>query len=98
MQALEYNAVMKTPIGYRIGFAIVQITDQIVSGCIRFFEKEGKYQGTIDSNGNMTIQGEMPSPNEVIKFNGIGKISFYSLHLELSTVNFVYEVDGTARR
>ena len=44
MQALEYNAVMKTPIGYRIGFAIVQITDQIVSGCIRFFEKEGKYQ------------------------------------------------------
>lgn len=97
MQTLEYNAVMNTPIGYRVGQAIVQITDQIVNGIIRFFGKEGKYQGTIDKNGYLNISGTVPTPNNIENFEGKGKFSFYALHMDLKTKECIYELDGTSK-
>ena len=94
---MTYHAVMKTPIGYRVGNIFVDITDQIISGIIYFFGREGKYKGVLYDNGDMKIKGVLPTPNDNMGFEGEGKISFHSIHLSIPSRDFVYELDGTSR-
>ena len=78
---MTYHAVMKTPIGYRVGNILVDITDQIISGIISFFGREGKYKGELYDNGDIKIKGVLPTPNDNIEFEGEGKISYHSIHV-----------------
>ena len=97
VDSMTYNAVMKTPIGYRVGNILVDITDQIISGIISFFGREGKYKGELYDNGDIKIKGVLPTPNDNIEFEGEGKISYHSIHLSIPSKDFVYELDGTSR-
>ncbi len=98
MDNLMYNIVLKTPVGYRVGQMIVEIGDRIIRGIIRTFEKDGEYHGSIDSNGNIEVNGVLPLNTETIPFKGKGKISSYAVHLTIQSDNFTFELDGTSRK
>ena len=80
MDTLEYNIVLKTPIGYRVGKMMVEIKDRLIQGIIRILGKEESYQGYIDNNGNIEVNGKLPTHTETILFEGKGKISGYAVH------------------
>lgn len=98
MDSLMYNIVLKTPAGYRVGQMMVEIGDRIICGIIRTFEKDGEYQGSIDNNGNIEVNGLLPFKTETIPFKGKGKISSYAVHLTIPSDNFTFELDGTSQK
>lgn len=98
MDALEYNIVLKTPLGYRVGRIIVEIKDRLMQGVIHILGKEESYQGCVDDNGNFAIKGKLPTQTENIPFEGNGKISCYAIHITIPSDDFTYELDGTSRK
>lgn len=97
MDNMKYHAVLKTPIGYRVGTVIVVLNDENISGVIEFFGREGTYDGSIDDNGNIEVQGKFPTVSEIVSFVGTGKLSYYAIHLSIQSDDFIYELDGTSR-
>ena len=95
MQTLEYFGVMSTPRGCCIGTIIVKIDHEFISGTIHFFEKNGEYRGELDSRGNLKISGVLPTLKDNVIFQGIGKITFNALHLELKAEEYLYEINAT---
>lgn len=98
MDNLEYSIVLKTPQGYRVGSTTVKIDNGSISGSICVLENDSAYCGSIDSNGNIEITGELHIFGESFCFKGNGKISFHAIHISIPHEDFTYELDGTVKR
>ena len=97
MDSLEYSIVLKTPQGYCVGSLTMEINNGSVCGSIYALNNESAYCGSIDTNGNIEITGELNLFGDSFQFKGCGKVSFYAIHISIPNGDFTYELDGTAK-
>ena len=98
MDVLEYNIVMRTPHGYRVGMLSFSLEGESFTAKIFILDQTAEFQGSIDSSGNLKMNGSIPSFGGKLPFVGTGKLSYYAVHITASTEEFIYEIDGTAKR
>lgn len=91
-----YDICMHTPIGVRKGHMTVQCCLDSVSGHLDILKHRKPFAGTIDSDGNCKIAGQIITLMRTINYVATGKISSDSLSLSLIDGRHVLKITGTA--
>ena len=98
MYTLEYNIVARTPVGCRVGELTVNIEEGEIAGTLTLPFFSPKYDGKIDSTGNMEIHGMLFFDGTEYEYVGKGRISPYAICIQISVQDQEFEISGTSKR
>ncbi len=98
MNGLTYQAVVKTPHGYRVGELTVIVEKGLISGKMRLHDFAEHYAGTIREDGSIQLAMNRIVDSSSISCTGIGRISLHCIHISVECEDFVYEIDGTVQK
>lgn len=98
MDGLVYQAVVKTPHGYRVGELTALVENGLIRGTMRLHDFAEHYAGTIREDGSIQLAMNRIVDSSSISCTGIGRISFHCIHISVECDGFVYEIDGTAKK
>ena len=94
MKYRKYEIVMDTPIGLRYGTINLCSTENRINGTLDLLGHSEPFGGTIDSNGNCTICGQLITLMHTINYTAIGKITEKAIELSLQGERNVFKMTG----
>ena len=98
MDGLTYQAVVKTPHGYRVGELTVIVEKGLISGRMRLHDFAEHYSGIIKDDGSIQLEMNRVVGSSLVSCTGTGRISLHCIHISVECDGFVYEIDGTVQK
>lgn len=87
---------MNTPIGSRYGTINLILKDNCISGTLNLLEHSEPLSGSIDSDGNCKIYGNLITLMRTIEYTAIGRVSEKAIELSLQGERNIFKITGIA--
>lgn len=92
----KYNITMNTSIGSRYGTINLIIADNCINGTLDLLDHSEPLCGSMDSNGNCKIHGQLVTLMRTIEYTAIGRISEKAIELSLHGKRNIFKITGIA--
>ena len=96
MKKRKYDITMNTPIGSRYGTINLILKDNCISGTLNLVEHSEPLSGSIDSDGNCKIYGNLITLMRTIEYTAIGRVSEKAIELSLQGERNIFKITGIA--
>ncbi len=96
MDCKRYDISMRTPIGKKHGFLIVNAENGVVTGELEIMDHSEPFHGVIDADGNCIISGNIVTLMRTVKYTASGTINDSSVELKVVAANHTFTVTGEA--
>ena len=93
-----FDVILHTAIGKRIGSVSIEIIEDMIRGELRILNHTEHLTGTVDQNGNCSLNGFLHTLSREIPFIATGNISEDTLKLTLKGEENTYYMTGLAVR
>ncbi len=94
MQERIYDIILHAPLGERYGKMIITRTKNKISGVMELMNQKEPFSGTVDDDGNCSIEGKIVTLVKTIYYHGKGKIDLKKIHFDIQGKKDVYQLDG----
>ncbi|MGN1203938.1 MAG: hypothetical protein ACI4SA_02670 [Lachnospiraceae bacterium] len=96
MENRTYNIVMDTPVGSRYGTIRLNSAENHIHGTMDLLGHSEPFDGTMDGNGNCTLNGRLITLMRTIEYTAIGKITEMAIELSLQGERNIFRITGIA--